>query len=233
MPDLADRTEREQRLAKKIQDAWGIVTDEDREKVDWQAFEAALAQALEDELAAVFLIVFFLMLSDALDGVVSTEDAIARFGDPRRGAQVASDIVARSRALLDAGRRPDSVFSASRAQAIAITEITNAVTEAETAARRANEGERQRKERDPGAADRPPTPEELERSTPWVDPGAPLRVSPNELIYWITARDGIVCSICAPLDGLEYEEWRAIYPNGPAAHPFCRCWLRYVATGPR
>ena len=164
MPDLADRTEREQRLAKKIQDAWGIVTDEDRAKVDWQAFEAALAQALEDELAAVFLIVFFLMLSDALDGVVSTEDAIARFGDPRRGAQVASDIVARSRALLDAGRRPDSVFSASRAQAIAITEITNAVTEAETAARRANEGERQRKERDPGAADRPPTPEEDRKS---------------------------------------------------------------------
>lgn len=31
------------------------------------------------------------------------------------------------------------------------------------------------------------------------------------------------CPICGPLEGAPEEEWRAEFPNGPPAHPRCRC----------
>lgn len=47
------------------------------------------------------------------------------------------------------------------------------------------------------------------------------------LATWNTERDGHVCEICAPLDGKDDEEWRDDFPDGPPAHPSCRCWLEF------
>lgn len=44
---------------------------------------------------------------------------------------------------------------------------------------------------------------------------------------WNTERDGHVCEICAPLDGADDEDWRDDFPDGPPAHPSCRCWLEF------
>lgn len=40
---------------------------------------------------------------------------------------------------------------------------------------------------------------------------------------WRTVGDDLTCPICGPLDGTPEEEWIERYPNGPAAHPRCRC----------
>jgi hypothetical protein len=40
---------------------------------------------------------------------------------------------------------------------------------------------------------------------------------------WLTTRDQLVCPICGPLHGLPEEDWRIAHPDGPPAHPNCRC----------
>jgi len=47
---------------------------------------------------------------------------------------------------------------------------------------------------------------------------------------WHTNADALVCPICGPLNNKSEEEWRDEFPDGPPAHPGCRCWttLRYV-----
>ena len=40
---------------------------------------------------------------------------------------------------------------------------------------------------------------------------------------WNSLRDSVVCPVCAPLHGMPEEDWKAEFPNGPPAHPGCRC----------
>lgn len=40
---------------------------------------------------------------------------------------------------------------------------------------------------------------------------------------WITMHDELVCQICGPLNGQPEEVWFARFPDGPPAHPRCRC----------
>jgi SPP1 gp7 family putative phage head morphogenesis protein len=40
---------------------------------------------------------------------------------------------------------------------------------------------------------------------------------------WHTRNDERVCPICGPLDGTPESVWGQQFPNGPAAHPNCRC----------
>lgn len=44
---------------------------------------------------------------------------------------------------------------------------------------------------------------------------------------WHTEGDARVCEICRPLDGREEDYWRRLFPDGPPAHPRCRCWIDY------
>jgi len=53
---------------------------------------------------------------------------------------------------------------------------------------------------------------------------------------WHTAMDDKVCAICGPLDGLREDGpkgWAAQFPDGPPAHPNCRCGLGLSAMPPR
>jgi SPP1 gp7 family putative phage head morphogenesis protein len=40
---------------------------------------------------------------------------------------------------------------------------------------------------------------------------------------WHTAADDKVCPICGPLDGKLEKDWLMEFPDGPPAHPNCRC----------
>ena len=40
---------------------------------------------------------------------------------------------------------------------------------------------------------------------------------------WETLNDELVCPICGPLNGKLEDEWAIVYPDGPPAHPRCRC----------
>jgi hypothetical protein len=40
---------------------------------------------------------------------------------------------------------------------------------------------------------------------------------------WNTMQDELVCVICGPLEGAPKGEWQGQFPNGPPAHPNCRC----------
>lgn len=45
---------------------------------------------------------------------------------------------------------------------------------------------------------------------------------------WFTQQDERVCPICGPLHGTTRETWGTRFPDGPPAHPRCRCYKRVV-----
>lgn len=45
----------------------------------------------------------------------------------------------------------------------------------------------------------------------------------NVVRIWYTKQDERVCDICGPLHGKPESEWSAEFPDGPPAHPRCRC----------
>lgn len=52
---------------------------------------------------------------------------------------------------------------------------------------------------------------------------------------WVTENDGRVCRICGPLHNTDRTLWEFMQPQGPPAHPNCRCsikWVRLPATLP-
>jgi len=46
---------------------------------------------------------------------------------------------------------------------------------------------------------------------------------------WYTERDAKVCPICVPMHGRPRSVWSGYFPEGPPAHPRCRCWIQYAA----
>lgn len=45
---------------------------------------------------------------------------------------------------------------------------------------------------------------------------------------WYTERDSKVCPFCNPLHGRTRDTWSRFFPDGPPAHPRCRCWIEYA-----
>ncbi len=81
-------------------------------------------------------------------------------------------------------------FDQARADVIAATEVTRAVTAGETAL--------------------------------VVALGIPATA------LWHTALDDRVCEVCEPLDGVGREVYGMVSPDGPPAHPNCRCFLDWM-----
>jgi hypothetical protein len=44
---------------------------------------------------------------------------------------------------------------------------------------------------------------------------------------WKTERDTKVCRVCRNLQGKGEDVWTVPFPEGPPAHPRCRCWVDY------
>lgn len=49
--------------------------------------------------------------------------------------------------------------------------------------------------------------------------------------YWHTEEDSRVCRICAGLNRKAEAVWLREMPDGPPAHPNCRCWLDWRPEG--
>lgn len=45
---------------------------------------------------------------------------------------------------------------------------------------------------------------------------------------WITEKDERVCPVCNPLHNTQRRVWARFQPNGPPAHPRCRCHILYA-----
>lgn len=43
-----------------------------------------------------------------------------------------------------------------------------------------------------------------------------------------TIEDNAACKICLPLNGTGRDVWGIPFPEGPPAHPNCRCWLEWM-----
>lgn len=50
----------------------------------------------------------------------------------------------------------------------------------------------------------------------------------QETDTWFTRSDRHVCQICAPLHREPRSVWSRQFPDGPPAHPVCRCWIEYA-----
>ena len=48
---------------------------------------------------------------------------------------------------------------------------------------------------------------------------------------WQTSADERVCPICGPFNGESENEWGDEFPDGPPAHPRCRCWVNLRLVG--
>lgn len=50
---------------------------------------------------------------------------------------------------------------------------------------------------------------------------------------WITEKDERVCPVCLPLHNTQRATWQLFQPDGPPAHPRCRCHILYARERPR
>ena len=175
------------------------------EAVDWSVWKERLQKELEDELAAVFIVLFMMMQDDRSRGLQLAQ----RFASTRAGSLV-STMQKNFRNEINSGVPVDRVFSPQRAETIAITEVTTAITQAEIAARR-----------------EAITASPENRVTPDDPNEPPIIVRDGLVAIWQTAEDERVCPVCGPLHDAREARWENKFPNGPPAHPRCRCWLIY------
>lgn len=229
MPDF-DRFSNEAALASSVRTVFDelLLQVEGRRPPVWDDFARGIQKSFDDELLAVYVVVF-LMMADGLDPLVasSTGSSWSR----ARSMEIASELTTNVRREIANGRDPSAVLSDSRISVLSATEITRAISKGQTdaRARRAAEADPEARSRGtrstdpagasgggPGAGGRVPS------------PLSPLDVGDGLVPIWTTARDDRVCPICGPLDGRRYEIWRETFPSGPPAHPNCRCGLIYV-----
>lgn len=74
---------------------------------------------------------------------------------------------------------------------------------------------------------RPITPSGQPVGQPPEPPRQTVRIAKPIYAYWVTARDEKVCPICRPLNDKPEYLWTKDFPNGPPAHPVCRCYLNW------
>jgi len=219
MPDVPDRTVREDEIAVAI----GLLFDEivETDRVNWVALEIGIQSILRQSLDDTHATMYLLLLSDTVPGVEAvTANAEAGFNATRyadrRSREVARGVVGRLQQGLQNGKSAESIFTQSRADSIAATETTAAASAGEQAARQELEAG------DSTAIGALAIFGMLAGETDAVD-----KIQHDVVETWETEDDARVCPICAPLDGMKRDKWGNEFPTGPPAHPNCRCWLSY------
>lgn len=103
------------------------------------------------------------------------------------------------------------ILGPARAEGVAVTEITRSVSAGEqAAAARFNAGL-------------------IGRGQLVGVDGLPIGTTPGRtaVALWVAELDSRTCPICLSLDGTGREMWGDEFPDGPPAHPKCRCFLRW------
>ena len=207
-PEEYNRSEPEAAIATLLSERFAEVRAKlDRQEfVDWAAWREQTRKELEDELAAVFIVLFMMRRPDK----PRASTLALRFASSTTGALLDS-LTRNFRAELSGGLDFDRVFSPRRAEAIAATEVTRAITQGETAARFEI------------YADDPAN----RASFLGSDDAPPIIISDGLVAIWQTEEDGRVCPLCGPLNNKPAQDWIGQFPQGPPAHVNCRCWLIY------
>ena len=204
-PDTFDRAAPEAaittRLAKVLADARQRY--DQRQAIDWPQFERDAQQAAEDELRTAFVLIYLMMLDDS-SRATQTAQRFAQVNSQEVAKQLRTNV----QRQVQAGLTSEMIFSSRRAEVIAATEITRAISSAEIAART------DRARLDPAKRSAPP-------------PDAPILIDDGLVAIWQTLEDERVCPICSPFNGRKADQWADQFPNGPPGHPNCRCFLIY------
>lgn len=199
MPDLPDRSKREEELAVAILSALRATQGDWSRGLDSQA----LRRSVQDDVAAVLLRSF-----EGSSEVTAEQLGIA-VGDVTRAGMGFSGVMAagiagniglsiqRTFSGLDLNTSRaalvDAVLASPRWATMAATEVTRAATAGSEYVANA-----------------------------WVT----LRGMAVATV-WRTSADAKVCPFCAPLDGLTKEVFSRFAGDGPPGHPNCRCYLDY------
>lgn len=182
------------------------------EPIDWPKWEERAKKELEDELAAVFILIFLMMREDQ-----TRASQLASAFVSRRVGSLITRMRGNFRNEINSGVPVQDVFSPSRAETIAITEVTTAISAAENAARQES------------AADDPAERARGDFETPGTPVQPPVIVNDGTIAIWQTQEDERVCPVCGPLHDRRADSWASQFPEGPPAHPRCRCFLIYKA----
>ncbi len=248
MPDLPNRTRLEQELTGDL----ARILDRARKSAlkNPQAELQTEQQESEDKLAAFLIAVYLLSLGGMVKWGSWSEkrrQEQARRYATARARQVMQDSFYRMRdamrqsasramtavsvgvspavAVAEYGDDLADIFNKTRAEIIAITEITaaNSVAEIELI-----DWINEWLTRGSGLPDGP-------LSQPPADDGTIEPQPPGSQIaaYWQTEKDEKVCPICSPLHNqLEQPgvigNWTELFPLGPPAHPRCRCFIVWI-----
>jgi hypothetical protein len=240
MPDLASRFDHEKSIALSLHPhlvdaAQQAVKNPDL--IDWVKLEQEAEKKLYAELLLVYLLAVGGM-SQYTGDLQPSEEVSKKMADSyasKRSRDVAAGMASKLRdkvkaAQIDAARslstgtatlddvktefnnRIRDIFNDTLPEVIAATEVTGAISNAETdVARDVNE-------RNPNAGNR--------ANPPNVGTGG--NYPKGRLVsFWVTEHDGLVCKICRPLNGQRESVWVHIFQSGPPAHPNCRCRLRW------
>ena len=227
MPEFTGRMKHEAAIATSLSDVFAELRSAyDRaEALPWDSFKNRVQDSLEEELVAVYIIVFLMMADDGLQNATLLAQSLGRSWASAHARGLATDLTSNMRRELASGTDPYAVFGDTRVAVLAATEVTRAVSRAELDARRAN-----------ARAQGRPEPEQ-KRTAPDQMPGelagpadgtSLLDVGDGLTALWITERDDRVCPICRPLNRRPAKDWDTLFPAGPPAHPNCRCHLEYV-----
>lgn len=204
MPDLPDRRQREEALAAALLAVFDDAT-RDATEPRWDVLAAGIrtSAAIREQLAATFrdaAIQVATAQGVELD-VVRLEERAWRWADSFL-AVLAEQVVEVSRSRWNAARQTASVDVAAL-----LTTLFSAVRAEKIAAteltRSISTGERS--------------------AMAWIE----SQTSGRSKSLWYTAADERVCAVCGPLHGQRDELWREKFPDGPPAHPNCRCYLQW------
>lgn len=132
MPELADREKQEQELLILLM----LVFDDarrqaERGQVNWAKFENDVQSKLQNQLAAIFLLAAFGMAAKHGGGAKFDVSSAAGSWASGYARGVARDVTQVSQQRLGEGQPPTAVFSQPRAESVAVTETTTAITRGE------------------------------------------------------------------------------------------------------
>lgn len=204
MPDLPDRSQREQELAGSLAVLWAKAaanpTPDSVLRMHW-AMPSSIVGTLERVYADAAS-----QLADEIGAEVDQE-RISRAASAwatgyatklsddihRTTAAMASDALSRQAAGQgNFAELMADAFSDARAELIAATEVTRAITAGEQGL---------------------------------VSYLVVFTGRMQLTATWHTAADDMVCDVCEPLNGTGEEVFGRVSLSGPPAHPRCRCWL--------
>ena len=223
MPDIDSRRTREKAfagdIAKSLREQSKRVQAAGGASADWEEFKKELIEKIEKRLNSIFLLaaLIFMTVETRVHGSETKAAGGAKINDnftkeggkfsAQTAKRVAQKMVDKSRERVqkvgqDVARLPTkeqpkalkteirATFSAPRAESVAVTLTTEAISAGEETARLR------------------------------VQQGSGI----NRIPVWITSEDDRVCPVCRPLNLKEEPVWKGRYPNGPPAHPNCRCF---------